>query len=87
VNCIAPGLIRTDMAKPLVKMVEKSSRYPNALKIIGEPEDIAGMALLLASEAGRYATGQNLRHRWWRAGDRSDGRLMDRSEIMTANCQ
>ncbi len=58
VNCIAPGLIRTDMAKPLVKMVEKSGHYPNALKMIGEPEDIAGMALLLAGDAGRYATGQ-----------------------------
>ena len=58
VNCIAPGLIRTAMAKPLVKMVEKSGHYPNALKMIGEPEDIAGIALLLASDAGRYATGQ-----------------------------
>jgi dehydrogenase/reductase SDR family member 4 len=58
VNCIAPGLIRTDMAKPLVRMVEKSGHYPNALKMIGEPEDIAGVALLLASDAGRYATGQ-----------------------------
>ncbi len=58
VNCIAPGLIRTEMAGPLVKMVEKSGRYPNVLKMIGEPEDIAGMALFLASDAGRYATGQ-----------------------------
>jgi dehydrogenase/reductase SDR family protein 4 len=58
VNCIAPGLIRTEMAEPLVNAVEKSGRYPNPMKMIGEPADIAGIALFLASPAGRYATGQ-----------------------------
>ena len=59
VNCIAPGLVRTELAKPLVRMVEKSGRYPNPLKRIGEPNEIAGIALYLASPAGAYATGQN----------------------------
>jgi dehydrogenase/reductase SDR family protein 4 len=58
VNCIAPGLVRTELAEPLVKMVEKSGRYPNPLKRIGEPHEIAGIALYLASPAGAYATGQ-----------------------------
>lgn len=58
VNCIAPGLVRTELAEPLVKMVEKSGRYPNPLKRIGEPNEIAGVALYLASPAGAYATGQ-----------------------------
>ena len=58
VNCIAPGLVRTELAEPLVKMVEKSGRYPNPLKRIGEPNEIAGIALYLASPAGAYATGQ-----------------------------
>jgi NAD(P)-dependent dehydrogenase (short-subunit alcohol dehydrogenase family) len=59
VNCIAPGLIRTELAEPLVKMVEKSGVYPNPMRRIGEPNEIAGLALYLASPAGKYATGQN----------------------------
>lgn len=58
VNCIAPGLIRTDMAAPLVEYHETSGQSPNALNAIGEPDDIAGLALFLASSAGRFATGQ-----------------------------
>jgi dehydrogenase/reductase SDR family member 4 len=58
VNCIAPGLVRTELAEPLVKMVEKSGNYPNPLRRIGEPREIAGIALYLASPAGAYATGQ-----------------------------
>lgn len=58
VNCIAPGLIRTEMAAPLVKMVEESGIYMSPMKRIGEPDEIAGMALYLASPAGKYATGQ-----------------------------
>lgn len=58
VNCIAPGLVRTDMASPLVDHFESVGRFPNALGIVGEPDDIAGIALYLASGAGRYATGQ-----------------------------
>jgi dehydrogenase/reductase SDR family member 4 len=58
VNCIAPGLVRTEMAAPLVEMVEKSGRYTNPLHRVGEPEEIAGLALYLASDGGSYATGQ-----------------------------
>jgi dehydrogenase/reductase SDR family protein 4 len=58
VNCIAPGLVRTELAEPLVKMVEQSGNYPNPLKRIGEPNEIAGIALYLASPAGAYATGE-----------------------------
>jgi dehydrogenase/reductase SDR family protein 4 len=58
VNCIAPGLVRTELAEPLVKMVETSGRYPNVLKRIGQPSEIAGIALYVASPAGAYATGQ-----------------------------
>ena len=59
VNCIAPGLVRTEMAAPLVALFEKNGTFPNPLKRVGEPDDIAGLALFLASPAGRYATGQN----------------------------
>jgi NAD(P)-dependent dehydrogenase (short-subunit alcohol dehydrogenase family) len=58
VNCIAPGLVRTELAEPVVRMVEESGHYPNPLKRVGEPNEIAGLALYLASPAGPYATGQ-----------------------------
>ena len=35
VNCIAPGLVRTEMAAPLVEMIEKSGRYPNPMLLAG----------------------------------------------------
>jgi dehydrogenase/reductase SDR family protein 4 len=54
--CIAPGLVRTELAAPLVKMVEEHGLKLNPLGAIGEPEDIAGLALFLASPAGRFAT-------------------------------
>lgn len=58
VNCIAPGLVRTEMAAGLVEMTEKSGRYPNPMHRVAEPEEIAAIALYLASDAGSYATGQ-----------------------------
>jgi len=58
VNCIAPGIVRTEMAAPLVEMFEKSKRYPNPMQRVAEPEEIAAIALYLASNAGSYATGQ-----------------------------
>jgi NAD(P)-dependent dehydrogenase (short-subunit alcohol dehydrogenase family) len=62
VNCIAPGLVRTDFAKalwdnpPLLKATEEST----PLRRIGEPEDIAGAAVFLASKAGSWMTGQTI---------------------------
>jgi dehydrogenase/reductase SDR family protein 4 len=58
VNCIAPGLVRTEMAMGLVEMVEKSGRYTNPMHRVAEPEEIGAIALYLASSAGSYATGQ-----------------------------
>lgn len=62
VNCIAPGLIRTDFARALWDNPETEARV-NArtpLGRIGEPDEIAGSALFLASPAARYVTGQTL---------------------------
>jgi NAD(P)-dependent dehydrogenase (short-subunit alcohol dehydrogenase family) len=62
VNCIAPGVIRTDFARALwsdAKLYDQLVRqYP--LRRIGEPEDIAGAVVFLASAAGRFMTGQTL---------------------------
>ncbi|MGA1341751.1 MAG: SDR family oxidoreductase [Hyphomonas sp.] len=62
VNCIAPGLIKTDFAKALWDNPDtlKRALTGTPLKRIGEPEEIAGAAVYLASKAGSYMTGQML---------------------------
>ena len=61
-NAIAPGLIRTDFAKALWENPEtlKNSTYNSHLKRIGEPDEIGGAAVFLASEAGKFVSGQTL---------------------------
>ena len=62
VNCIAPGLIKTDFARALwddpkaLAYVEKMV----PLARIGDPDDIAGIAVMLAGPAGRFITGQTI---------------------------
>ncbi len=62
VNCIAPGLVRTDFARALWENPDiyaaTISKYP--LRRIGEPDEIAGAAVLLASDAGSFTTGQTI---------------------------
>ncbi len=62
VNCIAPGLVRTDFARALwedpANLRRRTSDTP--LQRIGEPDEIAGAAVFLASAAGRFTTGQTL---------------------------
>jgi NAD(P)-dependent dehydrogenase (short-subunit alcohol dehydrogenase family) len=62
VNCIAPGLIKTDFAKALWDNPDtlKRSTATAALRRIGEPEEIAGAAVFLASRAGAFTTGQTI---------------------------
>ena len=62
VNCIAPGLIKTDFAKALWDNPETLARSTAtaALRRIGEPEEIAGAAVFLASRAGAFTTGQTI---------------------------
>jgi NAD(P)-dependent dehydrogenase (short-subunit alcohol dehydrogenase family) len=62
VNCIAPGLVRTDFAKALwenPKTLEATEKR-TPLRRIGEPDDIAGAAVFLASRAGSWMTGQTI---------------------------
>ncbi len=61
-NAIAPGLIKTDFARYLWENPDilKASTAGAPLKRIGEPDEIAGMAVLLASKAGAFATGQGI---------------------------
>ena len=59
-NCIAPGLIKTDFARALWENPEilQRSTAGAPLRRIGEPDEIAGAAVFLASKAGAFMTGQ-----------------------------
>jgi len=60
VNCIAPGLVRTYFAQALWENPETLAMAESTtpLRRIGEPDDIAGAAVMLASRAGNWITGQ-----------------------------
>jgi NAD(P)-dependent dehydrogenase (short-subunit alcohol dehydrogenase family) len=61
-NAIAPGLIRTPLGEELFRneafMTRRLAATP--LRRVGEPHEVAGVAVLLASEAGAFITGQTL---------------------------
>lgn len=61
-NAIAPGLVRTDFARALWEDPENLKRRTatTPLRRIGEPDEIAGVAVMLASAAGSFITGQTL---------------------------
>ncbi|MBQ5907034.1 MAG: 3-oxoacyl-[Treponema sp.] len=58
VNCIAPGFIETDMTAVLKEDYVKAMLDTVPLKRGGKPEDIANVALFLASDMSSYVTGQ-----------------------------
>ena len=62
VNCICPGVVKTKFAEALWKdpEVEKMMTRQLPLRRFGEPDDIAGAAVFLASPAGRWMTGQQI---------------------------
>ncbi len=62
VNCIAPGLVRTDFARALWENPEIYQRTVSVSPLgrIGEPHEIAGAAVFLASDAARFMTGQTM---------------------------
>ena len=62
VNCIAPGLIKTDFARALwenPQTLERATK-PVPLRRIGEADEIAGAAVYLASNASSFMTGQTM---------------------------
>ncbi|MDR0402471.1 MAG: 3-oxoacyl-[acyl-carrier-protein] reductase [Treponema sp.] len=58
VNAIAPGFVETGMTEVLSAAVREKLLEQIPLKRMGKPEDIAGTALFLASDAAAYITGQ-----------------------------
>ncbi|MBC6982705.1 SDR family oxidoreductase [Caulobacter sp. 17J80-11] len=62
VNCIAPGLVRTDFARALWENPDTLKKVTRGAPLgrIGEPDEIAGAAVFLASKAGAFMTGQKI---------------------------
>jgi len=62
VNCIAPGLIKTDFARALWEDPQRieAANTSVPLRRIGEPEEIAGAVVFLASSASNFMTGQTM---------------------------
>ena len=60
VNAIAPGLVKTDMARALWEADEAAIARRTPLARLGVPEDIANAALFLASDLAAWITGHIL---------------------------
>ena len=60
VNCVAPGLVKTDFARALWENEEgvKRRNAQTPLRRIGEPDEIGGIGAFLAGPAASFITGQ-----------------------------
>jgi 3-oxoacyl-[acyl-carrier protein] reductase len=58
VNCVAPGVIRTDMNKSLTDEDMEALRTSTPLGVIGSPSDVARLVCFLASDSAGFITGQ-----------------------------
>ena len=60
VNCIAPGVVMTDMMKDFDEETVQALKEETPLNILGTPEDIADAAVYLCSDKAKFITGQIL---------------------------
>lgn len=61
VNCVAPGMISTDLTAGLSAETLETARTEAALGRLGEPEDVANLVVFLGSAAARQITGEVVR--------------------------
>jgi NAD(P)-dependent dehydrogenase (short-subunit alcohol dehydrogenase family) len=61
VNCIAPGVVKTELATPVMEYLEQRDLKPNPLNLYGEPEDVAELVRFLVTDSSRYMTGAVIR--------------------------
>ena len=61
-NTVAPGLIRTDFARGLWEnpVIYEQYTKTHPMRRIGEPDEVAGAVIMLASDAGKYINGQTI---------------------------
>ena len=60
VNCIAPGVIETDMSEEVRKLASKEILDRQIVKRFGNTNEVAAWAVFLASEYGGFITGQTI---------------------------
>lgn len=60
VNAVAPGFVNTEMTAGLPEKVTEKLLAQIPMKRFGEPEDIAGLVVFLATDAASYITGQTI---------------------------
>jgi NAD(P)-dependent dehydrogenase (short-subunit alcohol dehydrogenase family) len=60
VNAIAPGFFHSRLADPVIKQIEPEIARRNPIARVGNPGELKGVALFLASDASSYITGQTI---------------------------
>jgi NAD(P)-dependent dehydrogenase (short-subunit alcohol dehydrogenase family) len=61
VNCIAPGVVKTQLAASIIEYLQSRNMKPNPMNLYGEPEDIAGLVRFLVTDESRFMTGSIIR--------------------------
>jgi dehydrogenase/reductase SDR family member 4 len=61
VNCIAPGIVKTQLGSPLIEYLQGKRMKPNPMNLYGEPEDIAKLVRYLVGDESRFMTGSVIR--------------------------
>jgi 3-oxoacyl-[acyl-carrier protein] reductase len=60
VNCVVPGFIETDMTATLSPALKRENTRRILLKRMGQPREVSGVVLFLASDAASYIIGQHI---------------------------
>ena len=61
VNCVAPGIVKTQLAEGIVDYLTSRNLKPNPMNMYGDPEDVARLVRYLVTDESRYMTGSVIR--------------------------